>query len=438
MRALTSDIAESTIVACATPIAPSAIAVIRLSGEKAVEILRKLTGIEKIPHAYIKRAVLDTGELKDSVMAAVFYAPRSYTGEDCVELYTHGSPAIIRNTIEFCVKNGARLAEGGEFTRRAYLNGKMDLSSAEGINDIIHSETAAQVNAAYSIAEGFLYRQCKDLSDRIVAVAAAIQAGLDYPDEVASPEERDYKAEINAVCDDLIRLRESYNVGKKLGEGITVALVGRVNAGKSSLFNALLNDDRAIVDESEGTTRDVIDAFMEYRGMKFVLLDTAGFRETSDKVENKGIDRSKKLIGDADIIIEVLGEGDERSNISSDGERIAVRTRADLGVKPKGDEISVSSVSGYGIDKLKEKLYKVAAKRGIVPRSDVVTNLRHFTALGNCLDSLTELLKNYDTITDDVITIHLRDALDALSLITGLVGSDEILDEIFSSFCVGK
>ncbi len=437
MRDLPDDNEESTIVACATPIAPSAISVIRISGAAAGTLLKQMTGLDHPPHGVMKKCTLCTGELKDSVMAAMFYSPKSYTGEDSAELYTHGSPIVVKSVIKFCLSHGARLAEGGEFTRRAYLNGKLDLSGAEGVNDIIHAETVGQVNAAYSVAEGNLYKKCKAISDKITAVAAALTAGLDYPEEgVELGEERNLKNEINAVEKELTVLTDSYDVGRKIGEGIRVVLTGKVNAGKSSLFNALLGSDRAIVDESEGTTRDSIDAVMEYCGAKYLLTDTAGLRMTDDGVENKGIDRAKKLVAEADIVIEVLGKDDKSATTL--GETIKVRPRADEGITPEDGELSVSSKTGAGIDALKEEIRKRVDEKGLIPKSDVIVNYRHYAALKNCLSAIEELAKDYDFVTEDIKTVHLRDALDELGKITGLIGSEEVLDEVFASFCVGK
>lgn len=436
MGNLTADKADSTIIACATPMAPSAISVIRISGEKATELLEALTGLKKPAPAAMRKCILDTGELKDSIMAAAFYSPRSYTGEDCVELYTHGSPAVVKSVIKFCIDAGARLAEGGEFTRRAYLNGKLDLTQAEGINDLINAETALQANAAFSAAEGALFARIEGLGSRIVSIAACIQAGLDYPEEgVVVPEGRDLKRELSGILSELNELTDSYSSGRRIGEGVKVVLRGNVNAGKSSLFNAILGYSRAIVDESEGTTRDSIDAAMDLHGMKFVFFDTAGFRKTDNVVENKGISRTKKLEEEADIIIDVCGGDDE---VACDASVIRVRPRADLGVKARIGEISVSSTTGEGIEVLKEEIYSRAAKNGMIPKSDAITNYRHYSALMGCKDALTALEEEYDFVTEDIKTLRLRDALDALYKITGLIGSEEILDEIFKSFCVGK
>ncbi len=414
------------IAACSTPPGRGAVSIVRLSGENALDVACGMFGlsVEQVPDRTAVYGKLTAAGLCDSAVLLCFRAPRSYTGEDTAEIQCHGSPVIVDAILREAVFRGARIAEPGEFTRRAYQNGKLDLTAAEGIIDLIDSQSEAAAKAAFQLADGALYREIERISVLLTAAAADVGAVLDYPDEA---EETDVDLRpIGAALDKLI---DGYPAGTAAHDGVRVTLTGTVNAGKSTLFNALLGKDRAIVTDIPGTTRDTVTDSYEYKGVRFYLTDTAGVREATDAVERLGIERSRAALRACDVAVEVSETGDFTVENA-----VHVVSKADLGGCDGGD-LTLSAVTGNGVDKLKELLYQK-----VPPIGDgiLLTNARQYEAavaarrhVGFAAEALTDG-------TADCAASELDCALSALGEVTGVKASDAIIDAIFSRFCVGK
>lgn len=416
-----------TIVAAATPTG-GAIALIRISGEKTFELINKLCvkRIEKPRFAYY--TAIDTGEVKDKSIVIRYEKDSSYTGEESAEIYCHGSKVIVREIIKFFVNNGATVAERGEFTLRAYENKRLDLTEAEGVLDLINSETVEQAVNAYKNADGELKKQITELQNKLKSIIAAVEVVIDYPEENIEEETiNSSKAKVKEIACEIKKLIDSFNDGRKIKDGVKVVITGKPNVGKSSLFNALIGYKRAIVNETEGTTRDFIESEYLYKGRKFVLVDTAGIRSAQSEAEKEGIELAKRELTSADIVVGVGICGDEyqgQENV------IAVTNKCD---KQKGANFSVSALTGQGIQELKEEIYK---RTDFEVTGLKINNLRQYEALVKTNESLYRAIDN--TLTADCFAADLNEAFDSLGTVTGVIGSDEIIAEIFSAFCVGK
>lgn len=418
---------SKTIVAASTPTG-GAVAMVRMSGENSHEYVRKLcNGVGKQSRtAYFATAKTDT--VTDKCIVILYDEGKSYTGEKCAEIFCHGSKVIVSEIIKFLINLGAVTADRGEFTLRAYRNKKIDLTEAEGILDLINSETVEQAVNAYNSVDGKLANKIRDIQNELKKVIAAVEVAIDYPEEnVEEQTVGDAKEKIKGIIDQISVLTDSYADGMKIKNGIKVVISGKPNVGKSSIFNALLGYDRAIVNKNAGTTRDVIESEYVYKGRKFVLTDTAGIRDGGDETESEGIERAFAELKDADLIIGVGVAGDEY-----DGQKnaVAVSNKSD---EKKGNNFAVSALTGEGIAELKELIYE---------RTDFDTsglklnNLRQYEALSNAKRALIAALNNNRTA--DCFSIDLTEAYDSLGKVTNVIGSDEIIAEIFSAFCVGK
>lgn len=452
-------------MACSTAL-PGAIAVIRISGPDAKKLLDKC--FECKTPAEDKRlrvGILNTERIKDTATAVYFAAPKTYTGEDMAEIYTHGSVAVVESAIKFLIENGARAAEGGEFTKRAYLNGKMDLSAAEGVINLINSQTEREANAAFMMVTGGLRAEIEKLQKEIQSAAAGTEAAIDYPEEGIEEEtKQQLYLRLEKITAELSKIKNSYGRGRLIKNGVRVALTGRVNAGKSQLANALLNKDMAIVTDIPGTTRDTLRDFYEYKGYRFVVADTAGIRQTEDAIEKIGIDRAINAIADSDVVLAVFEHGEkfdqdilglikQKTGHNLDTDKIIyVENKIDLACGESFPNlqnlenaakqenvlsvVKVSALKNTGIEELKEAILRKAQVMG----SDglVLTELRHFHAFCRAGAALSDALAWLNSATMDCIAADLLSAYNALGEITGLVGTDDIISEIFSRFCVGK
>lgn len=418
---------SKTIVAAATPTG-GAIALVRISGERTIELINKLCikRIEKSRFAYC--TVIDTGDVKDKCIVIRYEKDNSYTGEESAEIYCHGSKVIVREIIKFLVNNGATVAERGEFTLRAYENKRLDLTEAEGILDLINSETVEQAVSAYKNADGELKKQIVELQNRLKRIIAAVEVAIDYPEENIEEETIiSSKTKIKEIATEIKRLIDSFNDGRKIKDGVRVVITGKPNVGKSSLFNALLGYKRAIVNETEGTTRDFIESEYLYKGRKFVLVDTAGIRVAQSEAEKEGIDLAESELLNADIVVGVGICGDEyqgKENV------FAVTNKCD---KQAGTNFCVSALTGLGIEELKEEIYK---RTDFEVNGLKINNLRQYEALVKTNECLYRAIDN--NLTADCFAADLSEAFDYLGTVTGVIGSDEIIAEIFSAFCVGK
>jgi len=447
---------EDTITALATPNGTGAISVIRISGpESFSEIDKIFTGKVKISEAkshtiHYGKIFDSNGELIDDVLVSVFKSPHSYTGEDSIEISTHGNPFISKRIIEELTKNNIRLAEPGEFTKRAFLNGRIDLTQAEAVIDVINSSTDASLRGARNQLDGLLSAKVQSLREMLVNTSSLIELELDFAEEdLEFVDHNELIKRIDNIIAEINSLLSTYEFGRIIRDGVNVALVGKPNVGKSSLLNYLLKEARAIVSSIPGTTRDIIREEVNIGGILFRLFDTAGIRHSEDEIEIEGITRSKDAIKSADLVIFL---NDVEHSISSDmyqhlceltekDKIITVLNKVDLMKEPGlGADVYISAKTGYGVNNLLEKLKeKALGSSTYSEKSAVVSNLRHF----NCLTKAKENLLNAresaaNFLSGEFISVDMRNAENSLGEIIGEVTTDDILNNIFTKFCIGK
>lgn len=429
------------IAAIATAHGTGGVAVIRLSGENALGLAKKMFSPvrEKVTPNRMYAGNISGDGFTDYGFMVYFKAPHSFTGENVVEFHCHGGVQIARGILKKCLSLGARAAERGEFTKRAFLNGKLSLSSAEGMIDMINAESLALIRAGSMMYAEKLTREVKDIQNELKDVIAAIAVEIDYPEEDADGADlKNISLKLGKIYGDTEKLAESYKSGKKIKDGVTVALCGVPNVGKSSLLNALLGYERAIVSAEEGTTRDAVEGSVEIDGVKFDLVDTAGIRERAGTVESIGIERAKAVIRSADAVLLVTdGETDCEIVSGATGKIIKVFNKCDC-LKPFGEyDIALSAKTGEGVDKLKNLLLETCGGEITSDKAYIVEE-RHFDALKRALHSLRSATEGLFGVTLDLIAVDLKDAWDALGEITGETASEEIISTVFAKFCVGK
>lgn len=447
---------RDTIVAIATPPGPGGLGIVRLSGPLARSIAGAIVRLPqnhewkpwRIAHAHL----LDQdGAPVDEVLVSFFAAPRSYTAEDVVEISCHGSPVVLRHCVARALQAGARPAEPGEFTLRAYLNGRIDLPQAEAVRDLIHATTLYQARIAAQQLEGSVSRAVAPVKAALVELISGLEAGIDFAEDdidVAPPEEID--ARLASVLAGLERLLASYGWGRYVHEGLTLAIVGRPNAGKSSLFNALLGEDRAIVTDIPGTTRDTVSESFSLEGVPVRLVDTAGIRESADLVERLGIERTERAMADADVTIVVLDlslplDDADRALLArtqNQGWRIVVGNKSDLPrrLQEPLEEITVSARTGERIEDLKRLIVRRIAPEGIAaPQSGLITSARHEALLRESREAVQKAREaNSLGLPHELLLLDCYAALRPLDALTGATTADDILNRIFSTFCIGK
>ncbi len=431
---------NEVIAAISTPVGRGAISVVRMSGKGSIEIAKSL--FKNMPEKAneLKLGRFNGENFSDQAMCVYFSSPRSYTGEDMVEFQMHGGYAVANAALKTLLNNGCRLAEHGEFTKRAYLNGKMNLANVEGVMDIIDAESVTAAENGYKMLTGALDGKISELQDKLTDLLAQIEVALDYPEEdleyVTKEQIKDALSEVKQKTQNLL---DTSSKGRIIKNGVNIAIVGKTNVGKSSLLNTLVGYDRAIVTDIEGTTRDTLSESYVYRDVKFNFIDTAGLRKTSDVVENIGIERSKKAVENADIVLLVYdGEkvDGEYEEIAKNPKTIKVFNKADI--KNHGNDVlSVSAKTGENVEKLKEVIYE-KIKLGNISSSDVmITNARHIDCLNRALKSLDRANEVIDE-TLDCISLEIREGWQALGEITGATANEEVVNRIFEKFCVGK
>ena len=466
---------QDTIVAPATTPGTGAISIIRISGPEAFSIadavvqLKSGTISEADGYTIHFGQVFSQGQLLDEVLVSVFRAPHSYTGEDSVEISTHASAYIVQELIGLLLKAGARFAEPGEFTRRAFLNGKMDLAQAEAVADVISSTTAASHRVAMNQLKGGFSKELALLREQLLEMASLLELELDFSEEdVEFADRKQLEALLNATLEHVEHLAASFRQGNMIKNGVPVAIVGAANAGKSTLLNALLGEDRAIVSDIAGTTRDTIEEVLNLDGILFRFIDTAGIRESSDTVEKMGMDRTFKKLSEAEIVLAMLDmTADLQSQLQSvvshmdhsSQQLFLLLNKVDLldeiGVNKnvilvnkfvsnadyKVNIIPISAKNAQGIEMLKSAL--VNAEKELIPNADstFVTNVRHYEALLNAASALRDCRTSLSAgIPSDLVAEELRRALSSINAIlgTGLLDPETILHTIFSRHCIGK
>lgn len=450
-----------TIAAIATAKGEGGIGIIRISGDKSFEIIDKIFkpyNDNKMSYYTLKYGhIYDDDKLIDEVMVVKMKAPKSYTCEDVVEINCHGGYLITRNVLELVLKNGARHAEAGEFTKRAFMNGRIDLSQAEAIIDIIKGKTTKSLEISVGQLRGDLKKMIAEFKKTLLDITAHVNVVLDYPEEgIDDPIPQNLLDDLKNVYQKANTLIESYDKGKKIKEGIKTAIIGRPNVGKSTLLNALLREERAIVTNVAGTTRDTIEEIINLKGYPLILVDTAGIRKTDDIVENIGVNKSKEIVKKADLILMLLDSSDEikeedKEIISfikkEDKKVIYILNKIDLGKKInisnlKNEKIiEISAMQNIGINEMEDLLYKYIYENDVKDSSEeyIITNIRHKTALEKTKNAIANMFTTIENeLPLDLIAVDLKEALDQLSEITGEITTEDILSHIFSSFCVGK
>jgi tRNA modification GTPase len=450
---------DQTIVALATPTGTGAIGVIRLSGPGAISIANSVFKgkdlTKQSSHTIHFGNIVDGDTVLDEVLISLFIAPRSYTRENVVEISCHGSAYIIESIIRVLIKNGARSAKAGEFTLRAFLNGQLDLSQAEAVADLIASNSKASQQVALQQLRGGFSSQLQSLRDQLVQFASLIELELDFAEEDVEFANRDQLKklikEINGVIGGLIR---SFELGNAIKQGVNTVIAGRPNAGKSTLLNALLNEERAIVSHLPGTTRDTIEEVLNINGINFRLIDTAGIREATDAIEQIGVRRTMEKISQSAILVYVYDAtsitieelNQDIADLNKPGiEMLAVANKIDLlngeqitALPHTQNEAIISAKEKFHIDELKHKIYNAAVKNKLTGDETLVTNIRHLEALQKTEEALKRVLKGIDTVTSDFLAMDIKQALHYLGEITGAVTTDDLLENIFSKFCIGK
>lgn len=453
---------DDTIVALATPPGVGAIGVIRLSGYKSIDIINTLypsKDLHKQPSHTIHVGYLrENGQVLDEVVVSLYKGPKSYTGEDVIEISCHGSPFIQQQIIAACIKHGARLAKAGEFTQRAFLNGKLDLTQAEAVADLIASNTQASHKTALNNIRGGFSQSLKALREQLLSFSALIELELDFSQEDVEFADRSQLVKlIETAKHQTTQLMQSFQLGNVIKNGVSVAIIGKPNAGKSTLLNALLNEDRAIVSDIPGTTRDTIEEVINIDGILFRLIDTAGIRDHSiDVIENFGIEKSLQKRKEADLVLYLFDvnqiDADELSHISNELKLeninyLLVGNKIDAGnereIKEKFSSISniiyIAAKGHLHLEVLKESMVDLVLKDTMQTENVIVTNARHYHALvqvNDALNDIAEGLKN--KIPGDLLALDIRRCLQYLGEITGEITNEDQLDYIFSKFCIGK
>ena len=452
-----------TIAAISTPRGEGGIGIVRISGNNALDILEKIfkpksgKAIKGLRNYSINYGhIFDGKTLVDEVLVSIMKAPNTYTREDIVEINCHGGFVITEKVLEVVLKNGARIAEIGEFTRRAFLNGRIDLTQAEAVIDLIHGKTEKSVSLSLNQLRGDLKEQIEHLKKLVLDVAAHINVVLDYPEEgIDDPLPEHLVENLQEVLDTTDRLIRSYDKGKMIKEGIKTAIVGKPNVGKSSILNSVLKEERAIVTHVAGTTRDVIEEVVNLKGIPLVLVDTAGIRKTDDLVENIGVEKSKKLIESADLGLFVvdgsrpLDEEDMKIHEAIKAEKVIgilnkIDIKEDIDLSPLtkiSKWLEISAIKNQGIDEMEEEIYRHIIDENIEDSSQkiTITNVRHKSALEKTKQSIENIFETIESgLPMDLMAVDIKGALDSLSEVTGEISSEDLLDHIFSNFCVGK
>lgn len=457
----------STIAAISTAPAIGGIGIVRMSGKDCFEVLKKIfkpknpETIENIAGYRIKYGTIvnpETNRVVDEVLVSYFKCPKSYTAENMCEINSHGGIVVLREILELCLKNGAELAKPGEFTERAFLNGRIDLTQAEAIIDIINAKSTREAQESANQLEGYLSRKINEIREKIMDIMVNIEANIDYPEyDVEEVSNKDAENKLKEIENELIKLSKTFENGKILKEGVKIAIIGSPNAGKSSLLNSMLKEERAIVTDIAGTTRDIIEEQISIEGIPFKVIDTAGIRDAKDKIEQIGIEKSKKAANEADVILAVFDssvplndEDREILNLLKHKKSIIVLNKTDLKqvVNKECTEIhdvnteviNISLKNNEGLEKIYESLVKMFNLNQINLDNELtITNIRHQELINKAIESTRMALNDLNnSMPIDIISINIKEVLEHLGEITGDNVSEDIIKSIFAKFCLGK
>ena len=462
-----------TIAAISTATGSGGIGIIRMSGDKCFEILKKIfissqeliledkQPIEDIKGYTIKYGYIintETKEKIDEVLVSFFKNPKSYTRENMCEINSHGGIVVERKILEECLKNGAELAEPGEFTKRAFLNGRIDLSQAESVIELINAKSDREAHESLNQLQGELSKKINIIKNKMLDIMADIEASIDYPEyDIEELTEEKTIRVLSEIKEELIKLEESFHTGKLIREGIKTAIIGQPNAGKSSLLNAILKEERAIVSEYAGTTRDTIEEFITIKDIPLKIIDTAGIRDTNNAIEKIGVEKALKIAENADLVIAIIDNSKDLDNedikilnIIEDKNAIIVLNKIDKDdkkaenrreiVKTNKPIIKISAVTKEGIEDLYNEIVKMFNINKIEATNDtVITNVRHKNQIDKAVKSINEAINvAKEKQTEDILAIYIKQTLEDLGEITGDNVSEDIINEIFSKFCLGK
>lgn len=459
---------EETIAAISTAPGTAGIGIIRMSGKDVFSVLKKIfkpikeESIEEIKGYTMKYGKIfnpETNEIVDEVLVSYFKEPKSYTQENMCEINSHGGTIVVRKILELCLKNGAQMAEPGEFTKRAFLNGRIDLAKAEAVINLINAKSEKETKASINQLEGNLSLEIKKIKKMILSLLADIEASIDYPEYDEAEEVSNDKAltKLDEIQKELEKLNKSFETGKIIKDGIKVAIIGKPNSGKSSLLNAILKEDRAIVTDIEGTTRDTIEEFVTIDGIPFKFVDTAGIRKADNKVEEIGIEKSKKVAKESDLIIAMFDnskkltkEDEEILDFIKDKTAIIILNKIDLKekileqeeriTKSGKDVIKISLLSNCDLSGFYKELNMLFELNKINPDNEIIiTEMRHKKLIEDAISHTENAKKTIlDNIPIDIISINIKEIIEDLSKITGENVTEDVIKEIFSKFCLGK
>ena len=449
---------QDTICAISTAIGVGGISIIRVSGDDALNVVSKFFtaknfSVDNIKPRYMYLGKFNLGDFSEHCLCVYFKAPNSYTGEDLVEFQCHGGVAITNLILKNIMSSGVRLAEAGEFTKRAFLNKKISLDEAEGVIDIINAESDSELKAGYNLLQGNLQREIAKIQKELTDTLAFIDVNFDYPEyDIEDITASEVLTRMHKLEEQILDIRKTADTGMTIKNGCRVVILGKPNVGKSSIMNALLNYNRAIVTDIKGTTRDTLEETFTYNGVKFIIVDTAGIRESDDTVEKIGVDRSVEAINMADIVLLILdgscelSEDDQKIiNLIKDKKVLVVVNKNDLGQKldtsklPFNNIIKTSALLKNGINDVKQKLFDMMIDEKIMNSSVIITNTRHINALDRALESLKNVIESLNNhVSLELVAVDIYNVWSVLGEITGETNNEEIINSIFMNFCVGK
>ena len=448
-----------TITAIATPMGEGAIGIVRISGSEALDITKKIfkgKNLDNVPsHTINYGHIVENGEIIDEVMVSVMRAPKTFTREDVIEINTHGGVAVTNEILQLVIRSGARMAEPGEFTKRAFLNGRVDLAQAEAVMDLIRAKTDKAMAVAVQQLDGSLSNLINNTRQEILNTLAQVEVNIDYPEyddveEMTTALMREKTQEFERLLTNLLKTARR---GKILREGLSTAIIGRPNVGKSSLLNNLLREEKAIVTDIEGTTRDVIEEYVNIKGVPLKLIDTAGIRETDDLVEKIGVERSKKALKEADLVLLVLNSAEKLTeqdrallDISKNSNRLILLNKTDLPEQIETDQlpndcIKISVLNNQNIDAIEERINDIFFDNAASVEKDAtyLSNARHISLIEQALESLHAVNEGLELgMPVDLLQVDMTRTWEILGEITGDAAPDELITQLFSQFCLGK